>query len=61
KKARVHEYDFEHFVRLKHPAIQVMEKNIGSGAEKATSEQAGNLAGQFPVCISARLMLIQGI
>jgi hypothetical protein len=38
-----------------------MEKNIGSGAEKATSEKAGNLAGQFPVCISARLMLIQGI
>ncbi|PWI64382.1 hypothetical protein PCL_10520 [Purpureocillium lilacinum] len=28
-----------------------MAKNIGNGADKATSEQAGNLAGQFPVCI----------
>ncbi|KAM4061083.1 hypothetical protein HRG_012980 [Hirsutella rhossiliensis] len=25
-----------------------MAKNIGNGADKATSEQAGNLAGQFP-------------
>ncbi|OAQ57750.1 ATP-dependent DNA helicase PIF1 [Purpureocillium lilacinum] len=43
------------------PAIQVMAKNIGNGADKATSEQAGNLAGQFPVCIGARLMLTQNI
>ncbi|KAF6515876.1 hypothetical protein HZS61_004617 [Fusarium oxysporum f. sp. conglutinans] len=48
KKARVNEYNYEHLVRLKHPAIQVMAKNIGNGADKATSEQAGNLAGQFP-------------
>ncbi|KAJ3453143.1 hypothetical protein MRS44_018798 [Fusarium solani] len=61
KKARVNEYNYEHLVRLKHPAIQVMAKNIGNGAEKATSEQAGNLAGQFPVCIGARLMLTQNI
>ncbi|KAI8396357.1 hypothetical protein FOFC_20904 [Fusarium oxysporum] len=45
KKARVNEYNYEHLVRLKHPAIQVMAKNIGNGADKATSEQAGNLAG----------------
>ncbi|KAG6982825.1 hypothetical protein FocnCong_v007694 [Fusarium oxysporum f. sp. conglutinans] len=38
-----------------------MAKNIGNGADKATSEQAGNLAGQFPVCIGARLMLTQNI
>jgi ATP-dependent exoDNAse (exonuclease V) alpha subunit len=38
-----------------------MAKSIGNGADKATSEQAGNLAGQFPVCISARLMLTQNI
>ncbi|KAI8417421.1 hypothetical protein FOFC_03734 [Fusarium oxysporum] len=61
KKARVNEYNYEHLVRLKHPAIQVMAKNIGNGADKATSEQAGNLAGQFPVCIGARLMLTQNI
>lgn len=61
KKARVNEYSYEHLVRLKHPAIQVMEKNIDNGAEKATSEQAGNLAGQFLVCIGARLMLTQNI
>ncbi|KAG4278680.1 hypothetical protein FPRO04_13824, partial [Fusarium proliferatum] len=61
KKARVNEYNYEHLVRLKHPAIQVMTKNIGNGADKATSEQAGNLAGQFPVCIGARLMLTQNI
>ncbi|XP_044716520.1 PIF1-like helicase domain-containing protein [Hirsutella rhossiliensis] len=48
KKARVSEYNYEHLVRLKRPAIQVMAKNIGNGADKATSEQAGNLAGQFP-------------
>ncbi|KAF6519541.1 hypothetical protein HZS61_007812 [Fusarium oxysporum f. sp. conglutinans] len=48
KKARVNEYNYEHLVRLKHPAIQVMAKNIGNGVDKATSEQAGNLAGQFP-------------
>ncbi|KJZ70268.1 hypothetical protein HIM_10349 [Hirsutella minnesotensis 3608] len=61
KKARVNEYNYEHLVRLKRPAIQVMAKNIGNGADKATSEQAGNLAGQFPVCIGARLMLTQNI
>ncbi|KAG7424427.1 ATP-dependent DNA helicase PIF1 [Fusarium oxysporum f. sp. raphani] len=38
-----------------------MAKNIGNGADKATSEQAGNLAGQFPVCIGARLMITQNI
>ncbi|KAH7247403.1 uncharacterized protein BKA55DRAFT_471487, partial [Fusarium redolens] len=43
------------------PAIKVMAKNIGNGADKATSEQAGNLAGQFPVCIGARLMLTHNI
>ncbi|KAF6515257.1 hypothetical protein HZS61_005163 [Fusarium oxysporum f. sp. conglutinans] len=48
KKARVNEYNYDHLVRLKQPAIQVMAKNIGNGADKATSEQAGNLAGQFP-------------
>ncbi|KAJ0122869.1 Uncharacterized protein HZ326_31545, partial [Fusarium oxysporum f. sp. albedinis] len=31
KKARVNEYNYEHLVRLKHPAIQVMAKNIVSG------------------------------
>ncbi|KJZ74108.1 hypothetical protein HIM_06354 [Hirsutella minnesotensis 3608] len=61
KKARVNEYNYEHLVRLKRPAIQVMAKNIGNGADKATSEQAGNLASQFPVCIGARLMLTQNI
>jgi hypothetical protein len=61
KKARVDEYNYEHLIRLKHPAIKVMAKNIGNGADKATSEQAGNLAGQFPVCIGARLMLTQNI
>jgi hypothetical protein len=61
KKARVNEYNYDHLVRLKHPAIQVMAKNIGSGADKATSEQSGNLAGQFPVCIGARLMITQNI
>ncbi|PHH89298.1 hypothetical protein CDD83_6340 [Cordyceps sp. RAO-2017] len=61
KKARVNEYNYEHLVRLKRPAIQVMAKNIGNGADKATSEQAGNLAGRFPVCIGARLMLTQNI
>ncbi|KJZ70218.1 hypothetical protein HIM_10404 [Hirsutella minnesotensis 3608] len=61
KKARVNEYNYEHLVRLKRPAIQVMARNIGNGADKATSEQAGNLAGQFPVCIGARLMLTQNI
>ncbi|KAI8395030.1 hypothetical protein FOFC_21522 [Fusarium oxysporum] len=60
-KKLVNEYNYEHLVRLKHPAIQVMAKNIGNGADKATSEQAGNLAGQFPVCIGARLMLTQNI
>lgn len=38
-----------------------MAKNIGNSADKATSEQAGNLAGQFPVCTGARLMLTQNI
>ncbi|KAK7592094.1 hypothetical protein V3481_006721 [Fusarium oxysporum f. sp. vasinfectum] len=61
KKARVNEYNYDHLVRLKQPAIQVMAKNIGNGADKATSEQAGNLAGQFPVCIGARLMITQNI
>ncbi|OAQ61323.1 ATP-dependent DNA helicase PIF1 [Purpureocillium lilacinum] len=61
KKTRVNEYNYEHLVPLKRPAIQVMATNIGSGADKATSEQAGNLAGQFPVCIGARLMLTQNI
>ncbi|KAF6515653.1 hypothetical protein HZS61_004394 [Fusarium oxysporum f. sp. conglutinans] len=28
-----------------------MAKNIGNGADKATSEQAGNLAGQFPIIL----------
>ncbi|KAH7460893.1 hypothetical protein FOMA001_g19400 [Fusarium oxysporum f. sp. matthiolae] len=61
KKARVNEYNYDHLVRLKQPAIQVMAKNIGNGADKATSEQAGNLAGQFPVCTGARLMITQNI
>jgi hypothetical protein len=61
KKARVNEYNYDHLVRLKHPAIQVMAKNIGNSANKATSKQAGNLAGQFPVCIGARLMITQNI
>ncbi|KAJ6437024.1 hypothetical protein O9K51_10321 [Purpureocillium lavendulum] len=61
KKARVHEYNYEHLVRLKRPAIQVTAKNLGNGADKATSEQAGNLAGQFAICIGARLMLTQNI
>ncbi|KAJ6436102.1 ATP-dependent DNA helicase PIF1 [Purpureocillium lavendulum] len=61
KKARVDEYNYEHLVRLKRPAIQVMATNIGIGADKATSEQAGNLSGQFPVCIGARLMLTQNV
>ncbi|KAH7471885.1 hypothetical protein FOMA001_g12972 [Fusarium oxysporum f. sp. matthiolae] len=38
KKARVDEYNYEHLIRLKHPAIKVMEKNIGNGADKVTSE-----------------------
>lgn len=61
KKARVNEYNYKHLVHLKQPAIQVMAENIGNGADKATSEQAGNLVGQFPVCIGARLMLTQNI
>lgn len=54
-------YIHEHLVRSKRPVIQVMAKSIGNGADKATSEQAGNLAGQFPVCIGARLMLTRNI
>ncbi|XP_044714700.1 PIF1-like helicase domain-containing protein [Hirsutella rhossiliensis] len=62
KKARVSEYNYEHLVRLKRPAIQVMAKNIGNGADKATSEQAGNLAGQFPYMTSVgRLALIRTV
>ncbi|KAJ3505418.1 hypothetical protein NM208_g16195 [Fusarium decemcellulare] len=61
KKARVNEYNYKHLVHLKQPAIQVMAENIGNGADKATSEQAGNLVGQFPVCTGARLMLTQNI
>ncbi|KAH7470080.1 hypothetical protein FOMA001_g13864 [Fusarium oxysporum f. sp. matthiolae] len=38
KKARVNEYNYEHLIRLKHPAIKVMEKNIGNSANKVTSE-----------------------
>ncbi|KAI8408238.1 hypothetical protein FOFC_11176 [Fusarium oxysporum] len=39
-----------------------MAKNIGNGADKATSEQAGNLAGQFSgMYLVARLMLTQNI
>lgn len=38
-----------------------MAKIIGIGAGKATSEQAGNLTNQLPVCIGARLMLTQNI
>ncbi|KAF4472972.1 ATP-dependent DNA helicase PIF1 [Fusarium albosuccineum] len=49
KKARVNEYNYEQLVHLKQLAIQVMAKNTGEGAHKATSEEAGNLAGQFPM------------
>ncbi|KAL3955881.1 hypothetical protein ACCO45_009900 [Purpureocillium lilacinum] len=58
---RVHEYNYEHLVHLERPAIQVTARNLGNGADKATSKQAGNLAGQFATCVGARLMLTQNI
>lgn len=60
-KRKVQEHNHERMIRLDSPAIYVRAKNSGAGADKASSQEAGNLSQKFPVCVGCRVMLTRNI
>ncbi|OXV10490.1 hypothetical protein Egran_01749, partial [Elaphomyces granulatus] len=46
---------------LNSPALDVIASHQGIGAEKASSQGAGNLSKSFPVCVGCRVMLTRNV
>ena len=60
-KRKVQEHNHDYMVKLNSPAFYVHAKSEGSGADKASSQEAGNLSQKFPVCVGCRVMLTRNI
>ncbi len=60
-RERVRSYNHDHMVNLDSPAIYVEATHQGDGAEKAESQDAGNLSRRLPICIGARVMLTRNL
>jgi hypothetical protein len=60
-KERVNAYNHDHMLGLNSPALDVIASHQGIGAEKASSQDAGNLSKSFPVCVGCRVMLTRNV
>ena len=60
-KEQVNDYNYDHLVSVRKPAIQVVAINHGTGAQETAPDQAGNLLNKIPICVGARVMLTRNL
>jgi len=58
----VRDFNFSHMVDLERPCLQIRADHSGpAGARDVPSGEAGNLYASFPLCLGARVMLMENM
>jgi ATP-dependent DNA helicase PIF1 len=61
KREEVHEYNHARLRELNNPVLALRASHRGHGAEKASTEEAGNLHRRVHVSIDSRVMLLENV